>query len=104
MPITPKRGPYSMPVHTPIGPPGDVACSINAGNAGLQVLTDHDAAIDHYPRLLGERGPRPHPDTDDDKVGFEPFPALQCNPVRIECGGRRAEADDDAVLFVHPAY
>src|SRR6516165_10998238 len=36
----------------PVGPTCDVARSINAGNAGLQILIDHDAAIDRYPRLL----------------------------------------------------
>jgi hypothetical protein len=88
----------------PVGPTGDVACSIDARNAGLQILTDHDAAIDGYPGLLSECGPRPHPDTDDDKVGFEPFPALQCDPVPIECSGRRAKVEDDAVLLMHAAY
>src|SRR5690348_16133761 len=46
----------------PVGPTGDVACSIDAGNAGLQILADHDAAIDGYPGMLGERSPWPHPD------------------------------------------
>src|SRR5690348_6080645 len=50
-----------------VRPPGNVARCIDANNAGLQILTDHDAAIDRYPGLLSERGPRPHPDTHDDK-------------------------------------
>ena len=62
------------------------------------------SAIDGYPGPLGERSPRPHPDTDDDKVGFEPFPAQQCDPVPIECSGRRAKVEDDTVFLVHPTY
>src|ERR1700719_2638449 len=48
------------------------------------------------------RGRTPMPDNDE--IGFEPFPALQCDTVPIECGGRRAEVEDDAMLLVHPAY
>ena len=40
----------------------------------------------------------------DLRVPFGYIAALQCDPVPIECGGRRAEVEDDAVLFVHPAY
>jgi hypothetical protein len=54
--------------------------------------------------MLGEGRPRPHPDTDDDKVSFEPFPALQCHPVSIECSGRCAKVENDTVLLVYPAY
>src|SRR6185295_10829188 len=54
----------------PVGPTGNITGGIDARNVGLEVLIDCDAAIDCYPGVLGEPGPRPNPDTDNDEVGF----------------------------------
>jgi hypothetical protein len=58
-----------------VWPTGDVACSIDAGNAGLQVLTYHHAAINGIPDCSASPVRGPHPDTADDKDSFERFPS-----------------------------
>src|SRR5580693_8692436 len=88
----------------PVGPPGDIAGGPDTGDARLEIRVDGDAAVNSNPGPLGERGLRPHPNPDDDEVGIELFPALQCDTVWIErsCGG--TEVERDAVLLVDLAH
>src|SRR6202047_2391996 len=68
----------------PVGPSGDIAGGPDTGDARLEIRVDSDAAVNSNPGFLGKRGLRPDPDPDDDEVGIELFPALQCDAVWIE--------------------
>src|SRR6202047_2678735 len=63
----------------PVGPPGDIAGGPDTGDTRLEMRVDVDTAVNSNPGFLGERGLWPHPDPDDDQVGIELFPVLQCD-------------------------
>ena len=84
----------------PVGPPGDIAGGPDAANACREIGIDGDASVNGDPGRLGERGPRPDPNPDDDEVGIEPFAVLQCDAVWIERGCRGTEVKRDAVILV----
>src|SRR5207253_9091278 len=88
----------------PVGPPGDIAGGPDTGDARLEIRVDGDTAVNSNPGFLGERGLRPHPDADDDEVGIELFPGLQCDAVWIERSRGGTEVECDAVLLVDLAH
>ena len=92
------------PVSEPVGPPGDIAGGPDPGDACLEIRVNGDAAVNSNPGPLGELGLRPHPDPDDDEVGIELFPALQCDAVWIERSRGGTEVERDAVLLVDLAH
>jgi len=88
----------------PVGPPGDIAGGPDTGDARLEIRVDGDTAVNSNPGGLGECGLRPDPDPDDDEVGGELFPTLQCDAVWIERSRGGTEVERDAVLLVDLAH
>jgi hypothetical protein len=86
-----------------IGPSGDVAGSVNAGDARLQVFIHQDAAIEGEARFLGEEKGRPHPDAGDDDVAREDLVVGEGHAPRCDGSRHLAEVELDAVLLVQPA-
>src|SRR5919106_1226026 len=55
---------------TRIRPARNVPGGKHPWHAGLQVFIDYDAVVSGNPRFFGERGVRPHTDSDHDEIAL----------------------------------
>ena len=86
-----------------VGPARDIARRVDAGNAGLEISVDDNAAIELEACLLGKCQPRTHPDANHDQVRFERSAALERGVVTLDRRDGIAEMEDNAMLLVQPA-
>ena len=86
-----------------VGPARNIACGVDAGDAGFQIDIDGDAAVDRKPGLLGQSKARAHADADHDEIGLDHAAAFQRRAFAVDRGHGIAEMKDDAVLFMQGA-
>jgi hypothetical protein len=83
-----------------VGPPGNISGRKYSGDTGLEKFIDRDPAIEEQSGGFSESDIRPHTDSRDNEVAFDPIPIIENDCVSIDALYGTPEMKHDALLFV----
>src|SRR5262249_12307016 len=84
----------------PVRPARNVASRKNARSAGLKILIHDDTAVNPQACCLCQSDLWPYPGGDDDEIGIELLPIVQCHTLRPYGLCRGTEMKADAMGFM----
>src|SRR5215475_8783108 len=87
-----------------IGPARNVSGRIDSGYARLQIVTNHNAAINGKTGFLRKLETGANPNAGDDEISVERAATLQLDSLAVDCTCRVLELKDHAVLLVESTH